>query len=223
MTLYKFFSFFKIINACRYFRMSGAQFGFLLLLFSLPVLQLKADGTDIKTVFEKIAAQALNDVQYIEKKYSGFLDDSMILSGVLRYRPPDTVIREQKTPEVLCIKIKGNIVSILRNGETKLVKLDGAPALQVFVDSLRAILSGDFDSLNIHYSIEFSGDVSSWKMVLRPRDNNLGGYIDNIKFEGKLGLIRKIEIHEDDENWSEMSLEPIKNFSSNKSIRDNRR
>lgn len=206
-------------------KISGVRFGLLLLLSSLPIFQLKADDTDIKTVFEKIAAQALNDVQYLEKKYSGFLDDSIILSGVLRYRPPDTIIREQKTPEAMRIEIKANMVNILHNGENKQVKLDGAPALQVFVDSLRAILSGDLDSLKTHYKLKFSGDVLSWKMVLRPRDNNLGGYIDNIKFAGKLGLIKKIEVHEDDENWSEMSLEPIisssQNSSSNKSIDNN--
>jgi len=186
---------------------------FILLLSSFSVSQLKADESVIQTVFEKLASQSHNDVQYTEKKYSSFFEDEMILTGVLRYIPPDTVIREQKTPEALRFEIKGEMVNILRNGESKLVKLDGAPALQVFVDSLRAILAGDLGSLKTYYKIKFSGDVSSWKIVLQPRDNKLGAYIDTIKFAGTLGQIKQIEVHESDEDWSEMKLEPIQNTS----------
>jgi len=186
----------------------------IVLLSSIPILQLKADDTLVKSVFEKIADAALNEMRYVEKKYSAFLDDSITLTGVLHYRPPDTVIREQKTPERMRIEIKGNVVNIERNEDNRTVKLNGAPALQVFVDSLRAILAGDLESIKAHYNIEFSGKVSAWKMLLRPRDNNLGGYIDNIKFEGKQGFINKIEVHEDDENWSEMTLELISSAST---------
>lgn len=191
----------------------GVRISLLIFLISLPVIQLKADDAVIQVIFEKLASQAHSDVQYTEKKYSSFLDDPMILTGVLRYFPPDTVIREQITPEVVRFEIRGNMVNILRNGENRLVMLDGVPALQVFVDTLRAILAGDLDSLKPYYEIGFSGDVSSWIIALRPRDKKLGTYIETIKFKGALGRIKKIEVHENDEDWSEMILEPIHNTS----------
>jgi len=200
-----------IRNEGSYFRINDLLLcGLFLVLAGMPVLQLKADDTDINTVFRKLAEQSLNDLQYTEKKYSSFLDDPIIQSGILRYRPPDTVIREQKKPDKMLIEINGNVVNILRKGENKTIKLEGAPTLQVFVDSIRAILSGDLDSIKSQYEIEFFGDVSSWKMKLRPRDRILGGYIDNLTFKGVFGNIKNIEVHEDDENWSEMSLESIK-------------
>ena len=176
--------------------------------------QLHAEPAAIDLVFDKLAQQSHNDTMFIEEKYSTFLDEPLVMTGKLKYRAPDTVIREQKTPDQVRFDISGNTVKMTGGGKDKTMKLDGLPSLFVLVDSLRAILAGDYNRLKKYYDIKFSGDVSSWTMLLTPLANNsgksLGQYIEKIIFTGKLDRINKIEIHEDDENWSVMKLSPQK-------------
>jgi len=175
----------------------------------VTVAAVEANASAIDIVFKQLASQPHHDVRYTEKKHSGFLDEAIILTGVLRFEPPDTIIREQLSPEKLRFIINGNIVNILRKGKEKSIKLDTIPSLQIFINSFRAILYGDLTTLKSYYKIEFSGEVSSWSISLQPRDIILATILDTIKFEGRQGVIHKIEIHENEEDWSEMTLQPI--------------
>ena len=100
---------------------------------------------------------------------------------------------------------------MLRKGKEKTIKLDALPSVQIFINSFRAILYGDLAKLKSYYKITFTGKVSSWSISLQPHDLMLGTVLDTIKFDGRFGVIHKIEIHENEDDWSEMTLEPILN------------
>jgi len=172
------------------------------------VAEVAASTPAIDIVFKRLASQPHHDVQYTEKKHNGFLDEAIILNGILRFEPPDTIIREQLSPEKLRFVINGNLVKVMRNGKVKTIKLETIPSLQIFINSFRAILYGDLAKLKSYYKIEFTGKVSSWSISLQPRDIILATILDTIKFEGRSGIIHKIEIHENEEDWSEMTLKP---------------
>ena len=175
--------------------------------------QLMAETAVVDLVFDKLASQSHKDTSFVEEKYSTFLDEPLVMAGKLKYRAPDTVIREQEAPDQIRFVITGNTVKISENGQSKTVKLDGLPSLFVLIDSLRAMLAGDYDRLKKYYDIKFSGSVSSWSMLLIPlansSANSSGAYIEKIIFAGEVDRINKIEIHEDDENWSVMQLKPL--------------
>ena len=187
----------------------GAHVKLALILFCTLMTPAFAGESTMATVFKMLASQPRSDVSFVEKKHSGFLDDSIELKGILRYLPPDTIIREQHSPKPLRFEITGNIVNMQRNGKKTRIKLDTIPTLNMFVNSFRAILLGDIVKLESYYKIDFSGTEASWSMTLQPISIKLSLLLENIKFSGSQGVIETIEIRENEEDWSEMHLTPI--------------
>lgn len=163
----------------------------------------------ITTVFEELAKHSQSDVHYRDEKHIQLLDQTMIETGILRYRKPDTLIREQHTPEQQRFEIIKNSLSIINDGSTRTIPLDKAPALRAMAESFRATLSGDLPRLRKYYDLKFSGTFDRWNLILRPRDSDVMNYISTISITGGKEKIKRYEIHETEGDWSMMTLTPI--------------
>ncbi len=176
------------------------------LLLPLPV---PAAPAGLVQVFDALAVAPPSDQRYVEEKNFSFLDDPMEQSGVLRYRPPDTVIKEEQIPDQQRFEIRGDTVLLESGADKKHFQLDRLPLLRAFIAALRATLAGDLATLETYYKVAFSGSPRQWQLRLEPRAAELVAYLDFIQIRGRDDAIEQVEIHETNGDWSIMHLSPL--------------
>jgi len=162
----------------------------------------------IVTLFNQLAKYTQPDVHYREEKHIQLLDMDMIQTGVLQYRRPDTLIREQQTPDPQRFEIDANNLVIIKGNKKRKIPLDKAPALRAMAESFRATLSGDLPRLQKYFDLQFSGTPARWKLSLQPRDPGLLNYISLISIAGEGVQIKRYELYEREGDWSVMTLTP---------------
>ena len=81
------------------------------------------------------------------------------------------------------------------------------PVLQAFIESLRATLRGDLNTLRTFYSVNLEGDRTAWSMILKPKDNEMSSVIDSIHLSGVDSDLKRVEIHEVEGDRSLMSID----------------
>jgi len=70
------------------------------------------------------------------------------------------------------------------------------PALWGFVESLRATLRGDLETLQRFFHIELTGDPQRWLLSLVPLDRRMRELIDEIRIGGGDGQVQSVDILE---------------------------
>jgi len=135
--------------------------------------------------------------QFVETKHLAVLRGVMEVRGTLEFRQPDYLKREHTSPRAEIYEIEAGTITISQPGKaSKQVALADFPPLAAFIDSLRAILSGDADTIERLYRTELSGTDQAWTLTLTPRDRNLADYIDWVKLEGREQRLIRIETQE---------------------------
>jgi outer membrane lipoprotein-sorting protein len=177
----------------------------LVMLFSTP---LQAQDDLAAAIFQQLGAQQHSAVRYVEKKYLKIIDVPLTQSGRLLYQPPDRLIREQLTPNQERFTFEGRQVTIQNGSSTKKVSLERLPALQVFLDSLKAVMAGDRTALQRNFSVAATGSLDHWTLALTPLNAQLRPYVTRIQFEGNRSELTRIKTYEVDGDWSDMELRP---------------
>lgn len=180
----------------------------LLLLATLLPLPLRAQDDLAAAIFQQLGAQQHGAVHYVEKKYLNILDVPLTQSGRLLYQSPDLLIREQHTPNRERFTFDGRQVTIQNGSSTKKVSLERLPALQVFLDSLKAVMAGDRVALQRNFSVAAAGSLERWTLELTPLDARLRPFLNRIQFAGSRGELTRIKSYEVDGDWSDMELRP---------------
>ncbi|HID48920.1 MAG TPA: hypothetical protein EYP40_04770 [Chromatiales bacterium] len=169
-----------------------------------------AEPDRLAQLFAGLAATPPPDQRYIEQKHFDFFEAPLEQRGILRYRPPDTVIKEQQEPEFQYVEIRGDTVFIQEPSGSRRISLDRLPLLRAFVAPLRATLRGDLGTLQNHYRIEYRGSPQDWSLLLEPRDTELANYLQSIRIQGADHRIGQMEIIETNGDWSRMQLTPLR-------------
>ncbi len=167
------------------------------------------DDESFRVLMEAFAVVDESRVAYSEIKSLDILESKLEQSGILFYSAPETVIREIRKPVAETFAIIGDTVQVTKGGDEERIDLDAVPLLLAFIESFRAILSGNIKRLGEHYHLDFTGDGANWKLNLRPRNPELAVFVDLIVFTGRHTLIEEILISETGGDWSRMSLVPI--------------
>ena len=182
---------------------------FLSLLLIWPISSLASE--DMDTVMGLLARVSLSESNYLEEKHYDMLDIPMVRSGQLSYRAPDFLSWAQGQNGQLRFEIHGNEMTAYRGNRVhQRMPLDSVPAASAFVESFRATLAGDARRLSEHYYIAFSGQPESWQLSLKPRDDDIGRYVEHILISGQSDRIHEIRIEESNGDWSLMRLESLK-------------
>ena len=166
------------------------------------------DADGLRALMESFAAVDTSRVAYHETKSMSILDSVVEQSGFLSYAAPATVVREIREPIIETYAIGGDTLHVTKGGKEEHIDLDSIPLLRAFIESFRAILSGDVDRLEEHYHVDFSGDGPEWMLGLRPRNRRLAGFIESIEFAGEEIRVDRIRITEANGDWSLMTMTP---------------
>ena len=104
-------------------------------------------------------------------------------------------------------QLLGEQVRVAREGgRTRSFALDRAPELRGMLAGFAAILRGDRDTLDRHFSLELQGEPSRWRIGMVPRDERLKQRLARIVVDGTEDRARCFTMLEPDGDASVMAL-----------------
>lgn len=189
-------------SRCRYLRIVLVLVPWLLLPSSLI-------ASDLTELFAKLAERGDTAVAFTEEKTSSFLNLPLIQKGVMQYRAPDTLIREQTSPTSVHISVVSDEVTVKDENSERRLDLNQIPLVKAFLSPLRATLAGDLQALQEHYRVAYSTQDTLWMLRLQPRTEQLQGFVNEVVLSGSGDQIQVIEILEKDGDRSVTNLSPI--------------
>lgn len=146
--------------------------------------------------------------RFTERKYFSILSEPLILEGRVRYKSPDYVKKEYDDPESESYEISGDNLTIeFPDGRRRDMSIDEHPVLRAFVESYRATLAGDQESLNRYFDLELSGKIDRWQLRLTPRHRDLADYLSAVVMRGRKGTVYSVETLEASGDRSVMTLD----------------
>ena len=190
---------------------SGNPVKALIMLFacSAATAAIAHDDVAFRALMTSLATIKDSRVAYTEEKTLSILQETVQQTGVLSYVAPDTVVREVREPEAETYTIHKSTLVTERAGKQQQTDLAAVPLLAAFVESFRGTLSGNAESLQKYYLVEFSQDESGWRMQLQPRSRSLGRFVEAITFAGQGTRIERIVVREANGDQSDMWLTPV--------------
>lgn len=164
---------------------------------------------DLVQLMQQRAQVTQSRARFIERRSSNLFDRPLILSGTLRYDSPARVEKQIDTPFKERYVVDGDVLRIETRGKRpRTVSLGEHPALWAFVESFRATLAGNLPTLQRFYEVSLEGDREHWRLLLRPRHEQMRELVDSIEIEGSNADITAIEIFEVGGDSSRLNIGP---------------
>ena len=156
---------------------------FLLLTASAQALATDWDRAELMAL---LATAEGSEQRYTETKELAFLESPEVSRGRLTFSPPDQLVKQVENPDPSRYEITGDTMTVSRPGQAdQVVDIDTHPLLRVFIETLRAVLTGDLKSLEHHYSLKLTGTRSAWQLHLSPLDEQLAVLVESLTINGR--------------------------------------
>lgn len=163
----------------------------------------------LTTLMHALAQIKTRKDSFTEIKTLAVLDEPMHLSGKLFFSAPDRVEKHIEGPEPSAYIVNGNelLIKMFRQRERK-VTLFQYPAIQAFVESIRATLAGDLKTLKEYYHIAFQSKGQHWSLKLEPSYEDMQDLVQEITIKGQDTQLLSIETTQRNNDHSVMNILP---------------
>jgi hypothetical protein len=146
--------------------------------------------------------------KFTERKYLSILSEPLILEGRVRYKAPDYVKKVYDDPDSESYEVSGEHLTIeASDGRRRDMSIDEHPVLRAFVESYRATLAGDRETLKRYFDLELSGNIDEWQLRLTPRQRELADYLSAVIMHGRKSTVYRVETQEAGGDRSVMTLD----------------
>ena len=169
----------------------------------------------VEALMRELSGVSHAKLDFIETKKSIFLITDTTLEGVMEYQAPDYIEKFTMSPFLERVIIDGDTMLIektLSGGKQDEVvipqtySVESHPVLKAAVESIRAMLAGDFDILTAGYITTITGTRDSWELILEPKEAEILEYIESIKLLGEDIRITKVVTIQSDGDESKLEL-----------------
>lgn len=146
--------------------------------------------------------------QFTERKTVHMLNAPLVTTGTLTYTAPDHLQKITASPTPERFALDGDQVTIVSGPEnvTHSFSVADYPQIGGLVEGIRATLAGDLVSLDRFYSVQLTGTLSDWQLLLEPKDGELARFIKWVRILGAGDRIREINTEESDGDRSDMTI-----------------
>jgi outer membrane lipoprotein-sorting protein len=172
-------------------------FGAALTFLAAPFVA-RADSPDppwLATLMARLAQIPERHATFDESHDFGALNAPLISHGTLLYRRPDHLEKITAQPRLEKLVVDGDTLTITPpDGFPRTISLDNQPEAAVFVDALRAPLSGDLSLLRRHYAVSAGGTLEDWRLDLTPIDPKARDLLRGLAIAGSDTTINTIMI-----------------------------
>ena len=164
---------------------------------------------DIEQLMAALSGVAVDNKHFVEKKYLSMLNEPLILSGTLSYVAPSRLEKHILSPYDESYIVDNSTLQIDNPGKNihRSFTLQSYPAIWAFVESFRATLAGDTQTLRRFYTISLNGDRKKWELTLLPLEPSMRKAVSAIRIKGSAEHIAIMEIQENNGDRSVMSIE----------------
>jgi hypothetical protein len=175
---------------------------------STPLRAAPADMRDLDQVMGMLAMRQHGRVEFIEQQFLAVLSRPIESSGELRYDAPDRLEKRTLKPRVETLVLSGEVLTVERAHNRRVMDLHAYPQVLPFVESIRATLAGDRKALERLFRLDFAGSVSRWTLTLVPLESKVKQSVSQVRIDGAQDQLLKVEIRQPDGDRSLMTLRP---------------
>ena len=129
----------------------------------------------------------------------------MKLGGYLAYPAAGRLEKSIETPFQEMLRVDGDEISILRDGEERRISLRNRKSFRVMLSGIEAIMAGNAAMLDEHFEATISGSVEDWRIELRPRDRRLARQLLKMDVTGD-AHVRSIRFEMPDDEWQLLEI-----------------
>jgi hypothetical protein len=174
-----------------------------------PHVAAHAQALTPQVLMQALAQQTSASARFVERKYIGFVDQPIESRGELFFTAPDRLEKRTLEPRQESLVLEGETLKVEQAGKRRMtVSLTSHPEAAAFVESIRGTLAGDLVALQKFYSVELSGNLERWKLVLVPLQERMQKIVTRIRIEGAASTVRSIGFDQADGDHSEMQITP---------------
>lgn len=156
--------------------------------------QITAVQATPQEILQQVARDPVPEVRFTEVRTTRLLKAPLTSSGVLRYLKPDRLERETVLPAAELVVIEGSQVSIERDGRSTVLALSAGSPAALLIQTLRAVLSGDWRELKSLHDVSADGSNEQWTLRMRPKLERTA--VVEIRVEGRGARADRIEVLE---------------------------
>lgn len=167
--------------------------GLLLLMANCAV----AGDWNLQVLMRELGERSAGHARFVEKKYLAVLEKPLEQRGELTYAP-GRLEKLTLSPKRERVLIDGDVLSIETEAgkRARRLRLQDYPVLWGFVESMRATLTGNLETLQRFYAVQLNGRRTDWELVLAPRVQAMRAVVELIRIRGAEGRIERIEVIE---------------------------
>lgn len=138
------------------------------------------------------------EARFEEEKQIALLAVPVRSEGRIWFAPgPARLMRRVTSPEPSAALIANGQLRMRSGERTEELSIRDNPVLHGFVESFRAVLAGDQETLERFYEAELTaGDAEGWEIVLRPRNDALARFVREIRMRGHGVVIESMDMVE---------------------------
>jgi Outer membrane lipoprotein carrier protein LolA-like len=169
----------------------------------------KAAGAwDLKQLMSELAQVKTAKARFVERKYLSLLKEPLEFSGTLVYTAPSRLDKITLLPKPESLVVEQDKLTIEREAgrQRRTLVLQDYPEIWAFVESIRATLAGDLETLGRFYQTSLEGDAERWQLTLQPNEQKMRALVSLIKISGGKNWVDSIEIQEADGDHSLMTV-----------------
>jgi hypothetical protein len=172
--------------------------------FWLP--QARGASEELGELMHLMAARRHGEVDFVEQHFLAVLKRPVESSGIMIYDAPGRLEKRTKEPRPETLLLDGDVLTVQRAGQTRVLDLKAYPAILPLVESMRATLAGDADALERAFTVDYAGSLAHWMLTLSPRDPRVVQKISKVRIEGVRDNLVTVEILQTDGDRSLMTL-----------------
>ena len=165
---------------------------------------------NLPELMQLLAQNKAGKAIFVEKKYLGIIDKPIESSGELAFTAPDRLEKRTFKPNPELLVLEGDSLTIDQPGRRRqTVSLQVHPEVSAFVESIRGTLAGDRAALEKVYTLELTGSVEKWQLLLVPTQARMQSIISRIRIGGSNADVRTIDFDQADGDRSEMVITKV--------------
>lgn len=147
--------------------------------------------------------------RFTERKYVPMLTAPLESSGILVYAAPGHLEKHTLLPRDERMVLDQGVVVLESRARhvRRTLMANQYPAIEVFVESMRATLAGDQKALSHYYQAHLEGQAADWRLRLVPNDPEARKLVREITIAGRRSRITAIEILEADGGRTVMTVD----------------
>jgi hypothetical protein len=161
---------------------------------------------DLDQLMHLMAARRHGEVDFIEQHFLAVLKRPVESSGIMIYDAPRRLEKRTQSPRAETLLLDGDVLTVQRGTQTRILDLKAYPAILPLVESIRATLAGDSSALERVFTVQYAGSLAHWMLTLTPHDPRVASKIAKVLIEGVRDDLVRVEIVETDGDRSVMTL-----------------